>query len=104
MDTFYAFRPVESLDKIDPTKMAADKSYENALGDEGRKKLTQLSSEGYLTVESAIFAFDPKMSYAPPRFAAEDSFWAQKPTQMASIGTSGKSAVNKSAMKKKEKK
>jgi hypothetical protein len=104
--TFYVFRPVDSLEKIDPTDMTYDKAYQDALGKDGQAKLNKLSSEGYLSIETAIFAFNPKISYAPKAFAAADSFWAPKGVQTASsVGTSGKgSAVRKTGNVKKEKK
>ncbi len=91
-NTYYVFRAVDSLAKIDPVaNMSNMQAFDKALGEEGGKRLEQLVADGMITQERNIYAFNPKTSYAPPAFAAADSFWSQ-PAQMAQVGTSGKAA------------
>jgi hypothetical protein len=92
--TYYVFRALDSLAKADPTNVAMMQSMNQALGEDGMKRLMQLVADAHITREINFYAFNPKTSYAPPEFAAADSFWAQ-PTQMAQVGTSGKGAALK---------
>ncbi len=103
--TFYVFRALDSLAKADPTKNTMMQAVDQALGQDGMKRLMQLIADGHITREVNFFAFNPKTSYAPPEVAAADPFWAQ-PAQMAQVGTSGKgkSAAVKTQAAKKEKK
>jgi hypothetical protein len=87
--TYYVLRALDSLAKADPTNNAMMQAMNQALGQDGMKRLMQLMSDGQITREIDFYAFNPKTSYAPPEFAAADSFWAQ-PAQMAQVGTSGK--------------
>jgi len=88
--TYYLFRTLESLTKADPTNREMMETVHKALGEDGQKRLMQLSSDCILMEENNFYAFDPKASFAPPEFAAADSFWS-RPTQLAQVGTSGKS-------------
>ncbi len=102
--TYYVFRALDSLAKADPTNNTMMQAVDQALGQDGMKRLMQLVADGHITREVNFFAFNPKTSYAPPEFAAADPFWA-RPTQMAQVGTSGKgkSSVAKTQATKKEK-
>lgn len=101
--TYYVFRALDSLAKADPTNTAMMRAMDQALGEDGMKRLMQLVADAHITREINFYAFNPKTSYAPPEFAAADSFWAQ-PAQMAHVGTSGKGAVVKTQVVRKEKK
>jgi hypothetical protein len=77
--TYLVFLPMKSLEEID-SAFARSKTFQEALGEENGKKLQKLASDGYLNVESNIYAFSPKMSYvAPPVAAADPDFWTPKP-------------------------
>jgi hypothetical protein len=99
--TYYVFRALDSLEKADPTNRDAMQAFQRTLGEDGQKRLMQLVSDGIAMRETNFYAFNPKTSYAPPEFAAADSFWA-KPTQLASVGTSGKSAKVRPAKSQKK--
>ncbi len=99
--TYYIFRALDSLAKADPTNREMMQTFNQALGDEGQKRMMQLTTDAVLMRENNFYAFDPKTSFAPPEFAAADSFWS-KPTQMAQVGTSGKSAKTKVTKKMKK--
>ncbi|SRR6266542_2464570 len=77
--TYLVFLPMKSLEEIDAA-FARSKSIEAAQGEENSKKLQKLASDGYLSTESNIYAFSPKISYvAPPVAAADPDFWTPKP-------------------------
>ncbi len=100
--TFYIFRTLDSLAKADPTNRERMQTIHQALGDEGQKRLAQLTTDSIAMEETDFYAFNPKTSYAPPEFAAADSFW-QRPTQLAQVGTSGKTATKANPAKKTKK-
>ncbi len=81
--TFLLFLPTKSLKEVDVLLAQAPKVQE-AEGEEGVKKLQKLVAEGYLSTESNIYAFSPKMSYVSKEFAAGDpDFWTPKPKAAA---------------------
>jgi hypothetical protein len=81
--TFMVFLPMKSLDEID-TGLMNSKKLAEAQGEENQKKLAKMSADGYLSAETNIYAFDPKMSYPAKDFAAADpEFWNPKPASPA---------------------
>lgn len=77
--TYLVFLPMKSLDEID-SGMARSKTIQDAFGEENQKKLSKMSADGYLTIESNLFAFDPKISYPSKEFiAADPEFWTPRP-------------------------
>jgi hypothetical protein len=70
--------PRKSLAEVDQD-MANDKQFREALGGEGLKKLQDLEASCVETVQSNLFQFAPKMSYAPEAWVKEDpGFWKPK--------------------------
>ena len=81
--TFMVFLPMKSLDEID-TGLMNSKKLADAQGEENQKKMAKMAADGYLSVETNVFAFDPKMSYPAKDFAAADpEFWSPKPASPA---------------------
>ncbi|HEV8129869.1 MAG TPA: hypothetical protein VGQ81_01355 [Acidobacteriota bacterium] len=77
--TYLVFVPFKSLDEIDAGQARA-KALQGAEGEEGLKKLQKVSSEGFLSTETNIYALSPKMSYVSKDWAAADpEFWNPKP-------------------------
>jgi hypothetical protein len=77
--TYLVFLPMKSFAEID-SGMGRSKTIQEAEGEENQKKLLKLASDGYLTIDSNIFAFSPKMSYPSKEFVAADpEFWTPKP-------------------------
>ena len=77
--TYMVFLPMKSFDEIDSSMMNS-KKLQDAEGEENQKKLAKLSADGYLSIDSNIYAFDPKISYPAKDFAAADpEFWNPKP-------------------------
>jgi hypothetical protein len=75
---FLIFSPMKSLAEMD--RMGADmKAFGDAMGPEGMKTFEKMSGEMFQSISSRIYAFNPKMSYVSPEFAARDkstpSFW-----------------------------
>jgi hypothetical protein len=96
--TFLVFAPTKSLKEVDVLLAQAPK-VQAAEGEDGVKKLQKLAADGYLTIESNIYAFSPKMSYVSKELAAGDpDFWTPKPKAAA------KPAEGASAEKKETKK
>jgi len=78
--TYVIFQPLKSLTEVDAFAQTHGKAYQDATGDEGRKKLRELASAGLLSSETNIFAFSPKMSYVSEETASADpDFWTPKP-------------------------
>lgn len=80
--TFLVMTPMRSLAEADasPQVHGQNQAYRDAIGDEGRRKLRELTTAGTLSSETMVFAFSPKMSYvAKDWIAADPEFWAPKP-------------------------
>ncbi len=76
--TFLLFIPMKSLDEVD-VLASRSKTLQEAEGEENAKKLQTIAADAYLSVESNIFAFNPKMSYPAKEWAAGDpEFWKPK--------------------------
>ena len=96
--TFLVFTPTKSLKEVDVLLAQAPKVQE-AEGEDGVKKLQKLAGDGYLTIESNIYAFSPKMSYVSKEIAAGDpDFWTPKP-KAAAKPAEGASAEKKETTK-----
>lgn len=77
--TFLIFTPMKSMAEMDPNP-ASQKALQDALGDENRKRLSELANKAILSNEPVHFAFSPAMSYVSKEFAAADpAYWKPKP-------------------------
>lgn len=77
--TFVVLRPMKSLAEMDGME-AADKAFQDALGEEGRRAMQKTFAETVNGVENQLFAFSPKLSYPGPGIVASDpAFWTPKP-------------------------
>ena len=78
--TYLFIQPLKSLAEIDAFPQTHGDTYRNAIGDDGDKKLTELTRSGIIASETNIYAFSPKMSYpSKETIAADPEFWAPKP-------------------------
>jgi len=79
-DGTYAFiTPRKSADEIDRA-FAQDKQFQAAMGEDGMKKLEELSAAAIDSSESNLFMFNPKMSYVSDEWVkADPDFWKPKP-------------------------
>lgn len=96
--TFMVFVPRKSLQELDEG-LARIKELQEAEGEENAKKLQKIASEAYLSVESRIYRFNPKMSYVSKEFAADDpGFWTPK-VKAVKAGPAAKKKVKEAAAK-----
>lgn len=59
---------------------AEGKKFREALGDEGMKSFSELEAAAVESVDSELFAINPRQSYPPEAWVKEDpSFWNPKP-------------------------
>ncbi|HEV1993846.1 MAG TPA: hypothetical protein VGR03_05915 [Candidatus Acidoferrum sp.] len=107
-NTYLIFLPFKSLAEQDQFAAMHGKAYQDALGEDGQKKLADLNSQAVESAETQLFAFSPKMSYVSKDWiAADPKFWAPKPAAAAPAPPSGaaekpaaKPAAKKEAPKK----
>ncbi len=76
--TFLVLRPLKSLAELDTTA-AAEKAFQEVLGEEGQKAMGKVFAETVNNVENQLFAFSPKLSFVGPDVIASDpGFWTPK--------------------------
>ncbi len=79
--SYLVLRPLKSLAELDATD-AADKAFQEALGEEGQKTMSKVFSEDVNAVENQLFSFNPKLSFVGPKTLASDpAFWTLKPAK-----------------------
>jgi hypothetical protein len=87
MPTYLIFIPMKSLKEADEAgPLHESAAYKEALGgEEGEKKLSELAAASINSTESAMFAFNPKMSVPPPEYSMGESasYWNPKPAMAA---------------------
>jgi hypothetical protein len=73
---YLLFLPMKSLKEADIAVDIHGKPYLDALGEDGRRQLREFARAGYASVESNLFAFNPKMSYPSEELTSSDSvYW-----------------------------
>jgi hypothetical protein len=72
--TYLVFVPIRSLSMFDRTG-SEDEAMARALGAEKMNALNKLVTDGVATVQSQVFALNPKMSYVSKETKAADPFW-----------------------------
>ncbi len=82
--TFLIITPMKSLAEVDAAPQLHGQAYRDAIGDDGRKKLSELASSSTISAETNYFAFSPGMSYPSQAFIdADPAFWKPKPVKVA---------------------
>ena len=85
--TYLFFSPLKSLAEADRA-LANSKAFDQALGEEGQKKLTTLSDAAVESVERQLFVFSPKMSYPSEEWVkADPAFWKPKAVRTTAVAT-----------------
>ncbi len=80
---FIVLIPMKSLAEVDAGFGDAQK-FGAQLGEDGMKKIMELSASCIQESEANLFIFNPKMSYAPAEWIkADPGFWAPKAAPMA---------------------
>jgi hypothetical protein len=78
--TFIILQPLKSLADVDAFPQTHGDEYRAAIGEDGAKKLRELSAAAVISAETNILAFAPKMSYPRKEWVeADPQFWAPKP-------------------------
>jgi hypothetical protein len=78
--TYLIFIPIKSLAEVDQTEVLHGKSYQDAVGDDGRKAQMDFQAQGVESAEVQLFAFSPGMSYLAKEWIDSDKeFWSPKP-------------------------
>lgn len=86
--TFLFVTPLKSASEIDHS-LQQNKAFAAAMGEDGMKKLGELSAASIESSETNLFAFNPHMSYVPDEWVkADPDFW--KPTPAAKSAAEGK--------------
>jgi hypothetical protein len=81
--TYLVLRPMKSLAEQDALE-AADKAFQEALGEEGGKAMQKVFTETVNSVENQIFSLNPKLSFpGPATIASDPAFWTPKPEKEA---------------------
>jgi hypothetical protein len=81
--TYLVLRPLKSLAELDGMA-AADKAFQEALGEDGQKAMQKVFTDTVNVVENQLFAFSPKLSFPGPSVIASDpGFWTVKPAKAA---------------------
>ncbi len=75
---YLVMSPMKSLAEMD--RIPADmKAFSEAMGPEGMKSFDKMAAEMFQSTSSRMYAFNPRMSYVSPEFAARDkstpAFW-----------------------------
>ena len=81
--TYLVFIPMKSLKMMDPNP-EIEKAMMAAMGEENGRKLDKIAGEAYISMESTIYGFSPRMSYVPKEWEdADAAFWKPKPMAVA---------------------
>ncbi len=80
---FLVILPMKSMAFLDKVHDEHD-AYMKALGDEDMKGDREIARNDYLSSQSNLFVFSPRMSYVPESWVkADPTFWNPKPKSMA---------------------
>ncbi len=77
-NTYLIFNPMKSASEIDKN-FAEGKDFVAAMGEDGMKKLSELSAAAIEMTQTNLFAFNPRMSYVSDDWVkADPDFWKPK--------------------------
>ena len=95
-NTYVVFTPLKSGEEIDKG-FAQGKDFVAAMGEEGMKKLAELSAAAIESSQTNLFAFNPRMSYPSDDWIkADPEFWKPK---AATAAEAAKKSAEKAADK-----
>ena len=93
-DEYVVISTDNSMADIDKAN-ADGKKFRDAMGEEGMKKFSELEAASVESVDSELFAINPRQSYPPQEWIDQDpSFWNAKPV-MASAAKPGAEKMKK---------
>lgn len=76
-DVFLVLNPMKSLAEVD-SGFADSKKFDNSLSENEKKKMAELSAASIESVQTNLFAFNPKESYPDDEWVKADPFWKPK--------------------------
>jgi hypothetical protein len=76
-DVFIVLNPMKSLAEVD-SGFADSKKFDSSLSDSEKKKMAELSAACIESVQTNLFAFNPKESYPSDEWIKADPFWKPK--------------------------
>jgi hypothetical protein len=76
-DVFIVLNPMKSLAEVD-AGFGDSKKFASSLSESQAKKLAELTASCIESVQTNLFVFNPKESYAPDEWIKADSFWKPK--------------------------
>jgi hypothetical protein len=80
---YVVFTPMKSLAEVD-AEVADGKKFEDAMGADGMKKVSELTAACLQESSTNLFAFNPKLSYPADEWVkADPGFWKPKPAAPA---------------------
>ena len=74
---YIVFNPMKSLSEVD-SGMGDSKKFIDSLSDSQKQRLAELSAACIESVQTNLFAFNPKESYPPEEWIKADGFWKPK--------------------------
>ena len=81
--TYLFITPMKSASEIDQN-LSMEKQFAAAMGEDGMKKLDELSAAAIESAETNLFIFNPRMSYVSEEWIkADPDFWKPKPPKAA---------------------
>jgi hypothetical protein len=80
-NTFIVINPMKAASEIDKGMMQ-DKDFAAAMGEEGMKKLDELSAKAIASEETNLFVLNPRMSFVGDDMIKADDFWKRKEPAM----------------------
>ena len=99
--TVLIFSPHKSLAEVDAAATTDQKAFNEALGENGMKRLSELEAATVERDETNLFSFNPTMSYPPDEWVKEDpSFWKPKPAPAAKAAAAAKKKTDEAAAPK----
>jgi hypothetical protein len=79
---YAVFSPLKSASEID-AETGQGKQFEQQMGEEGMKKLAEMSAASIDHVQTNLFIFNPKESYVGEKWSNADPFWKPAPAKKA---------------------
>lgn len=86
-DEYVIFSADKDMGEID-TGFAEGKKFDEAMGEDGLKKLDAMVADCIVSVDAELFSINPRQSYPPEDWVkANPDFWKPKPMMTAAPGT-----------------
>lgn len=93
--TYLLLLPMKSMAQLDVAREIHGKAYDDAMGEENRKKVADLVNASVESSTATLFAFSPTMSYPPNEWKAADAYWAPKVEKAATAADKAKVPTKK---------